>query len=177
MTWFFTPGGFGALLLRLPFLTPTLLFSRAWDWLSGVLDCTPVRQRTRKRRKFNGISAERKNQQMSVDNKGKFIDSLFLAENRREAHHNGSQSCFDMRIRIIDEFRKTRQNTRHNYLFTSVSRKILTEVYEEKETQQKSVEAKQLERNALKSRWQSSGIINKKAHQLVGQCKTVCHTS
>ena len=30
---------------RMPFLAPTLLFSRAWDRLSGVLDCTPLRQR------------------------------------------------------------------------------------------------------------------------------------
>ena len=29
---------------RMPNLTPTLLFSRAWDRLSGVLDCPPLRQ-------------------------------------------------------------------------------------------------------------------------------------
>ena len=29
----------------MPFLTPTLLFSRAWGRLSGALDCTPLRQR------------------------------------------------------------------------------------------------------------------------------------
>ena len=41
------PGGFGALLLRpeaLPDANPPLF--RAWDWLRGVLDCTPLRRWT-----------------------------------------------------------------------------------------------------------------------------------